>query len=60
MTPDDILKIANLGAIPMLTFAMVVLWRDLQATKREFVDYLKESADKGDTAAQTAIQKRTR
>lgn len=55
---EEILKIANLGAIPMLTLAVIVLWRRYEALQREFVDYLKQSAMRGDEAAQNALQRK--
>jgi len=55
---ETIIQLANLGAIPMLTVAVVVLWRRSEALQREFIDYLKESSKKGDAAAQAALDKR--
>jgi len=55
---ESILQLANLGAIPMLTLAVVVLWRRHEALQREFIDYLKEAAKNGDNAAQVAVEKR--
>lgn len=56
---ETISEIAQLGAIPMLTVAVVALWRSLEAVRREFIDYLKESAKRGDIAAQNAIEKKS-
>lgn len=55
---DQLIQLTQLGAIPMLTVAVAVLWRSLEATKREFIDYLKESARRGDVAAQTVLERK--
>lgn len=59
MTFEQITELAQLGAIPMLTIAVIALWRSLESTRREFIDYLKESAKRGDIAAQNAIEKKS-
>lgn len=41
----------------MLTAAVVALWRRLNAVTDNFTGYLKDSADRGDTAAQKALEK---
>lgn len=59
MSFEQITELAQLGAIPMLTIAVIALWRSLEATRREFIDYLKESAKQGDVAAKNAIEKKS-
>jgi hypothetical protein len=53
-----IADLANLGAIPMLTFAVVVLWRRLNAVQDDFLAYLKDRAQAGDDAAQNRLAAR--
>lgn len=57
MPVDDIITVAQGGAVVMLTAAVVALWRRLNAVTDNFTGYLKDSADRGDTAAQKALEK---
>jgi len=52
---DQLLELAQLGAIPMLTVAVVALWRRLNVVQDRFVSYLEDSARRGDVAAQKAL-----
>lgn len=51
----DIITLAQGGAVVLLTAAVVALWRRLNIVTDQFNDYLKESARRGDEAAQTMI-----
>lgn len=58
MDLTGILELAQAGAIPMLTIAVVVLWRRQNAITDDFLKYLKDSAQRGDTAAQNVLQRK--
>jgi hypothetical protein len=53
---DDIVQIAQGGAVVLLTAAVVALWRRLNAITDQFNKYLIERADyHGDEAAQKIV-----
>lgn len=57
MPIEEIITVAQSGAVVLLTAAVVALWRRLNTVTDNFTEYLKDSADRGDTAAQKALEK---
>lgn len=55
MTFEQLVELAQLGAIPMLTFAVFHLWTRLNKVTDKLFEYLEDRADNGDQAAQRAI-----
>lgn len=54
-TFEQLIELAQLGAIPMLTFAVIHLWQRLNKVTDKLLEYLEDRADNGDVAAQRAI-----
>lgn len=52
---NDIINLAQGGAVVLLVAAVVALWRRLNAVTDRFTSYLEESAKRGDVAAQKVL-----
>lgn len=53
----SVIDVAQAGAVVMLAFAVVHLWRRLNALTDRFLAYLEDSAERGDIAAQKVIER---
>lgn len=58
MPLEEIVSVAQGGAVVLLTVAVVALWRRLNTITDSFTTYLKDSADRGDVAAQESLNAR--
>lgn len=56
MPIEDIINVAQGGAVVMLTAAVIALWRRLNAITDRFTAYLEDSARRGDIAAQKTLE----
>lgn len=57
MELNELINLAQGGAVVLLTAAVIALWRRLNAVTDRFTSYLEESAEHGDRAAQRVIDR---
>lgn len=55
---ETLVQLANGGLSVVALAAVVALWRRLNAVTDRFTAYLEKSADNGDVAAQSALQRK--
>ncbi len=58
MELKNFFDVAQAGAVVMLCIAVYYLWQRLNKVTDAFLDYLRESAKRGDVAAQIVREKR--
>lgn len=54
---NEIINLAQAGGIAILLVAVWQLWTRLNALTDRFLEYMQESADRGDVAAQKVVEK---